>query len=880
MNNPISGRFFRQVCFLASLVAALGASARAQDPVQETLPNGLTVLVLENHSAPVVAARIYVKTGSIYEEKYLGAGLSHLFEHTLFEGTTTRDKTAINNEIQAIGGQTNAYTSYDVTCYHVTTASQFLNRGLNLLADMVQNATFPEAEVKVQQGVIHDEMNLDNDDPEREISDLFAKTAFLVHPARYPIIGYTEQFDRLTRDDILSYYHSHYTPENSILSVAGDVKPADVFADVEAAFGAWPRQAAHTPALPSEPFQNSPRHAVEEKNVGLAYLQMGWHTIPLQNPNLYALDTLAQILGGGESSRLVRDLQERQNLVSSISAFSDTPNYDAGIFAVRANLGPDKLDAVESAILEEVERIKTDGVQPDELQSAKNQIRAAFIFNSEGVENEAEQMAYDEMGTGDPSYSKLYVERIQSVTADQVKAVAIRYLRPDGLTTAIITPHGTAPAQAAPAQSAGAARPAELIRLPNGVRLIVRPDSQSPTVSIVATVLGGVRLEAADKSGVSNLTANLLTRGTARRSAEQIASEVDSLGGNLSGFSGYNSWGLDSEWLAPDWRRGLTLLSESLLTPTFPDDEVAKSKSDVLASIAQADEDPMSAASILMRHAFYSAHPYGRPQMGTAQSVNGLARGDVQSYWHDTLQPDHLVIAIYGDVDPIKIRNVVEFLFGGLAPTPHLTLTIAPASAPASFVERDADKLDISQAVVWYGYPGVSVSDPDRYAIDVMAAALSGADLPGGRLYQRLRDLQLVYDSHSYLEPGLDGGVFVVYAATTLANRDQVKQVIAEELGKVRDQPIAPEELDRAKSMCVASHAIDLQTNDAQARQTSTDELYGLGYQDSLSYAAHINAVTLADVQRVAQKYLRSENSALAVVEPVPPPAGSAPATP
>ena len=285
----------------------------------------------------------------------------------------------------------------------------------------------------------------------------------------------------------------------------------------------------------------------------------------------------------------------------------------------------------------------------------------------------------------------------------------------------------------------------------------------------------------------------------------------------------------------------------------------------------------MSAASLLMRHAYYGNHPYGRPELGTAQSVNGLDRGDVQNYWHAALQPGNIVIAIYGNVDPVKVKEVVGFLFGNLQATPHPIPSLASASPPSAFVERDSDKLDISQAVLWYGFPGVSVSDPDRYALDVMSAALSGADLPGGRLYQRLRDLQLVYDSHSYSQPGLDCGVFVVYAATTLANRDQVKQVIAEELGKVRDQLIGQDELDRAKSMCVASHAIDLQTNDAQARQISTDELYGLGFQDSASYAAHINAVTLADVQRVAQKYLRGDNSALAVVEPVAAGATAAP---
>ncbi|RYG62687.1 insulinase family protein, partial [bacterium] len=421
-------------------VLLVSASAHAQTVVKRTLPNGLTIVVQENHASPVVAVRIYVKTGSIYEDRFLGSGLSHLFEHTLFEGTKTRNKKELNDEIQAIGGQSNAYTTYDITAYHITTAAPYFERALSVLSDMTQNATFPEAEVKVQQGVIHNEMSQGDDDPGIALSELFNATAFRVHPTRYPIIGYKSQFDQLTRGDILSYYKSHYTPENSVLSIAGDVSAPAVFAAAEKAFSGWERVAPQALALPAEPFQNSPRRAVIEKDVNITYLQMGWHTIPLQHPDLYALDTLAQILGGGDSSRLTREVQENQNLVSGISAYSFTPNYDAGVFAIQAVLPPKNIVKVEASIKAQVERIKRDGVTEAELVRAKRQIRSTFIFGKQGVDNQAEQNALDELGTDDPNYSSRYVNRIDSVTLAQVKAVANKYLLSDGLTTAIVKP--------------------------------------------------------------------------------------------------------------------------------------------------------------------------------------------------------------------------------------------------------------------------------------------------------------------------------------------------------------------------------------------------------------------------------------------------------
>ena len=854
--------------FLAVLVFALPASA--QQTLKQTLPNGLTILATENHAAPVVAVRVYVRTGSIYEGKYLGAGLSHLFEHTLFEGTKTRDKAAINDELQAIGGQSNAYTSYDVTAYHVTTAKPYFARATGILADMVRNSTFPEAEVKVQQGVIHNEMNLGEDNPGRAVSELFDSTAFRSHPVRYPIIGYPNQFDALTRDDILGYYKSHYTPDNTVVSVAGDVDAATIFATVEKEFGDWPRGAAQTPVLPTEPPQNAPRSATQQMAVNLTYLQMGWHTIPLQDPDLYALDTLAQILGGGDSSRLQLELLQRRNLVNSIVSYSATPNYDAGVFAINATLPPDNLSKVEQAIKDQVALIKKNGVTEAELARAKRQIKTTFAFGKEDVESLAESAASDELATGDPNYSKRYVARIESVTAPQVKAMALKYLKDDGLTTAVVEPKSAAikPTEIVGKTNDKALAEPTLTTLPNGVKLIVRPNALNPTVSIVVAGLGGLRLEPADKAGVAALTAELLTRGTKTRSAEQISEIVDDLGGSLNSFSGQNSWVMQSQWLREDWKRGMNLIAESLLMPTFPADEFAKVKEQTLTAIGAQEDDPMDAAALEMRRLYFGNHPYSRPTSGLANTVKALDRDDVAAYWKRVLQPKNTVVAVYGDVKPADVEKLTTYLLG------HFKAQGAPLPAPAKPVEpakfktANIEKAGVTQTAMWYGFPAISVDNPDRYAVDVLDAALSGANLPGGRVFTRLRDAELVYVYHAYDSPGLDPGVFVMYAASTKENAPKARAIIDEEIQKVRENQISPAELERAKTMMISENAIGMQSNSDQALSAATDELYGLGYRKSAEYTAKINAVTLADVQRVAQKYLKPEHSVLAIVGP------------
>ena len=850
-------------------LVAVALPARAQQVLKQTLPNGLTVLAQENRAAPVVAVRVYVRTGSIYEGKYLGAGLSHLFEHTLFEGTTTRDKAAINDELQAIGGQSNAYTSYDVTAYHVTTAKPYFARAAGILADMVRNATFPEAEVKVQQGVIHNEMNLGEDNPDRALAELFDQTAFRAHPVRYPIIGFPAQFDALSRQDVLDYYHSHYTPENTVVSVAGDVDAATIFATVKKEFGDWPRGTTQTPVVATEPLQNAPRQASQQMAVNLTYLQMGWHTIPLQSPDLYALDTLAQILGGGDSSRLQREILQRRNLVNEISAYSATPNYDAGIFAVRATLPPENLAKVEAAIQAQVAQIKAQGVTQTELARAKRQIETAFVFGNQGVENQAEQAAYDELGTGDPNYSKRYVERIQSVSAAQVKAMANKYLRPDGLTTAVVEPKSEPkPTEVAHAKADAVLAPATLTTLANGIKLIVRPNAATPTVSMVAVGLGGVLLEPKGKAGIANLTAELLTRGTAKRNAEQISDVVDDLGGSLEGFTGYNAWGISGQFLKGDWKRGFNLLAESVKTPTFALDEFGKVKSQTLSALGAQEDDPMSAAALLLRKTYFGDHPYSHPSLGTTDDVRGLTRDDVANFWKRELQPADTVVAVYGDVTPEAVEKLAAYLLGDIKAAGAELPAPALPTPLAQFTLRQESKPGVTQTAMWYGFPAIDVKNPDRYAIDVLDAAMSGANLPGGRLHARLRDAELVYVVHAYDYPGVQPGMFIVYAATTKENQPKARAIIDEEIAKVRASGLTPAELERAKSMMISSHAIDAQTNMDQARSAALDEAYGLGYRNDADYAAKINAVTLEQVQRAAQKYLDQNHAALAIVGP------------
>ncbi|MHC4341170.1 MAG: M16 family metallopeptidase, partial [Planctomycetota bacterium] len=326
-----------------TLVTALGlgllliASAFAADDGihTRTLPNGLRVVVKEDHSKPLAALRIYVGTGGCFEGEYLGCGISHYYEHLLSGGTTSnRTEEESAKILREMGGQSNAYTRSDHTCYFIDTHRDYISRAIDLYGDwMMHNVLKPE-EVEREKGVILKEMNMGEDEPPRVLYKLFSKTMFRVHPIRIPTIGFRENFERLTRDDLIRYYRDRYAPNNTVVAVAGDVEPEAIFAQVERAMGAWERRPSPPVMIPAEPRQTAPRYAEVEMDVQQASVRMGWHTINLFHPDLYALDMVASVLSRGRSSRMVRRVVEQERLATEIAAYSLTPSYMSGTFGV------------------------------------------------------------------------------------------------------------------------------------------------------------------------------------------------------------------------------------------------------------------------------------------------------------------------------------------------------------------------------------------------------------------------------------------------------------------------------------------------------------------------------------------------------------------
>jgi zinc protease len=717
------------------------------------------------------------------------------------------------------------------------------------------HSTIEEAAFVREKGVVQRELEQGLDDPQRLLYETALETRFKVHPARYPVIGYKELVQKVSRNDLVTYYQRMYAPNNMILVVEGDVHTAEALERIRQAFASGTRRLLPAISLPQEPPQVGKRTAVKEMDIAQAHLSLSFRTVPLTHPDLYPLDVLSDILSNGDSSRLVKRLKDEQQLVYSIDSASDTPAYAPGSLMVLATLEPDKLQATEAAILHELYRLKEELVRPEELAKAKKLKIAEHVFAQQTVQARAHTLGRDMLSTYDPNFSDTYVSNIQQVTAEDIRRAAQRYFDEDTLVTVVVRPRQattptTTPAQAVPAE------PVVQKVLGNGLTLLLKRNPALPIVTMQAYFKGGVRVETPDTNGLSQLMAQLLVKGTTSRSADDIATAFDAMGGSLTAASGSNSFFVNAACLTEDFPTALAIFADVIMHPTFPDAELEKMRRLMLATLREQDDNWQTEVSQLFRTTFFTTSPYRLQPEGSEAALQRLQRQNVVAFHQRYVVPNNMVLAIFGDIDVAKTTAAVEQAFTGFQ-APPVTFPSIPAEPVPTQSRRQVKYTQKQVAAIYIGFPGTTMANlEDRYPLHLLDAIVSGIGFPGGWLHTELRGKQLVYVVHAMNWLGLEPGYFGIIAATQPEKVDEVVGIILQNMEKARAGDFSDEDIGRAKDLALIAERLERQTNDQLARDAALNELYGLGYDFSKHDQARLEKVTSADIQRVAHAYL------------------------
>src|SRR5277367_2690643 len=814
-----------------------------------TLENGLVIIVREDHSAPVVSAQAWAMTGSIHEGKWLGAGLSHVLEHMLFKGTTTRPGSRIDQEVQEAGGYMNAYTSFDRTVYHIDVPNTGAVTAIDILCDIMQHATLPPDELAKELDVIRREMDMGQDDPSRRSGRRLFETAYTKSPYRFTIIGYPDIFNELKPENIRDYYTEKYAPNNVFYIVAGDIKNDEVVAQIKTAYEKTKARALPPNYLPAEPKQTAPREIIEEAPIEMGHFHFAWHIPELRHPDVPVLDVLSVLLGSGRSSRLYQQVRERQGVVHHVDAWTYNPG-STGLFGMSAVVDADKFPAARDAMLAEIEKIKSMSVSADEVQKAVKQFVSATLSARKTMEGQAQNLGGNWLAANDLNFSERYLAAVKNVSHADVQRVARHYLTAENRTLYALLPNGTSPKIAAAIEK-NTDHPVQKFTLPNGLRLLVKEDHRLPFVEFRAAFKGGVLAETPANNGITLLLGKMLLQGTQKRSAEKIATEIESVGGHIDSYGGNNSFGVNAEVLSSDFSVGLDLLADVLLNPIFPAASLEREREVQIASIYARKDDLLKSASVAMRRALFGETGYGLDLLGTEESVGKISAADLKSFHRTFTAPNNCVLAIYGDVKTGEVKAAVEKAFASWGMNRSSEFKVQ--GSELNSLKRVEETRDKKQAVLVIGFRGTTLFDADRYALELIQESCS--DL-GSRLFLRVREkLGLAYYVGAQNFLGLAPGYFAFYVGTAPEKLVEVERELLQEAELLRTEGLTAEELARCKAKVIGQRKIARQDLGGLAVTMALDELYGLGYGQIDTEDAHYEAVTLEQIKAVAVKY-------------------------
>lgn len=885
------------------LVSIMSTSALAQN--REKLPpikikefqlkNGLRVVLHEDRSTPVVAVNVWYHVGSKNEETGR-TGFAHLFEHLMFQGSKS-----YNNDyftpLQEAGGNINGTTNQDRTYYYETVPSNFLELALFLEADRLGGLLEAVTQEKLdnQRDVVKNErrQRVDN----QAYGTAFEKIGEIMYPKGHPYnwttIGSLEDLQSASMDDVKSFFRRYYTPNNTVLVLAGDFNEKQARGWIEKYFGPIAKGGDITRPNPEMPkLDKEIRTTIDDPLAPLPRRFMVWHGVKQYSPDEAALDILGNILSSGRGSRLQSTLIYSKEMAQQVGAFNGT-NEIGGTFQIQATARPGKsLDDIEKEINLEIERIKKDPPTAEEIARSKNSIESQTIFGLQTVLGKGGQVSNYAGYVGNANYFQADLDRYAKVSAADIQRVANTYLTANRLVMTYNPKRGDGPransagnqptsvkaekkdqaktdAQAATLPKAGpipkfTLPPIQKTKLSNGLEVWMVEQNELPIVSMNLVLKTGTANEPDDRTGVAGFTTSLIDDGTKNRSAVDIANQLQSIGASVNAGGGWDSTNVTMQTLTKNLDKALEIYADVITNPTFPANELESLRGRSLVGLRQQKANPNAIANIAYNKVLYGNHPYGRDN--TEATLKAITRNDLVKYYESTFKPNNGVLIVVGKYKKAELKKKLEAAFAEWKPG-DVSLKSLPA---AKQLDRTGiyliDRPNSAQSVVSIGQIGIDRMNPDYFPVVIMNSILGGAIT--SRISMNLReDKGYTYGANSGLQYRRGPGPFRAGGDIQTAVTKEAIIEFIKELNGIRGAiPITAKELDYNKQSLIRRYPSAFETVGGISGQLSNLVVYGLPGSYFNDYILKINAVTLDDVNRVAKQYLDPSKMAIVIV--------------
>ncbi len=852
---------------------------------RRTLPNGLDVIVYDDHRLPIVAVNLWYHVGSKNEEPGR-RGFAHLFEHLMFEGSEHYPGDFFK-PLQRLGASVNGSTSTDRTNYFVDLPAASAELALAMESDRMGFflPALSADKLRVQKDVVKNEyrQNYANR-PYGQAWALLAEALYPPgHPYRWLTIGAMEEVEAATLDDVEGFFRRYYVPANASLCLAGAIDPEVAFALADRYFGPLPGGAPAATLAPPPVALRADRPIRLADRVELDRLYLSWPTVPQFHSDDAPLGLVGDLLARGRSSRLYRRLVMGEELAQDVSAHHGGREL-AGSFGVVVTARPGRdLGRIAAIVDDEVADLAANGPRPDELERARTGRVAAYLYaldNLGGFGGVADRLNAYNTYLGDPSRISADFTRFADANAADLAAVTALYLAGRPRVALSVVGHkarSIAPAldRASPPSPGSAvhyrAPSPEIRTLKNGATLWALPRRDLPIVAATAVVAAGASAHGPERGGLAHLTAGMMDEGTTTRSALDLARAAEDLATSLSSSCGWDGSYVGFQCLAAHLSPTLDLATDVLFRPSFPESEWTRVHAQALAGLkADRDRAESRAHRGLLGALYPSGHPYRVPVDGSESSVAALALADLVTFHADRYRPAAAHWVVAGDVDPDDLARRLDDLLPGSGVGPAPAVPASPADpAPTGRRLLLIHRPGAAQAVLRVGHLGIARSDPDHDALMLVNHALGGQFT--SRLNARLREEKgYTYGVRSGFDPRRAAGPFTVSASIqTDKVADALADLAAEIEALLDHRPLTPGELDDARRAMVEGQARHFETPSALVSRFASLLLHGLPPDHHADAPARLDAITLDQARDAARRHLRPDRLVAVVVADV-----------
>ncbi len=871
--------------FAAALLTAFSAAhtqaaaphdfPRAQ---KYTLQNGLQVLLHQDKAAPLVCVYLYYNVGA-KDEKPGKTGFAHLFEHLMFDGSEHNNRDYFER-LQKLGATYNGWTSADNTGYFQTVPRNALELVLWMESDRMGflPPAVTQEKFNKQREVVKNEkrQRVDNQPYGQVYGAVLAAMYPPHHPYSWTPIGSLEDLERASLEDVKDFYRAYYNPNNATLCIVGDFDETEARQLVEKYFGSLPSGPKPQRVTAWQGSLTGEKRVKLYDRVQLPRMVIGWHSVPEYHPDDAPLEVLSRIMSATQASRLNRKIVYEKQLAQEVGFGHSGMKLAGRISATFAPRPGHTFEEIQPLIEEELERIKREPPSREEVRRALDNIEAGFVRGFQSVQSKAGRFLHYNESHGDPNYAAKDLERYLKVTPADVQRVAQKYLTADRL---VLTVEPLPPAHAGDTALDRSKEPplgeqptvalpvVQKFKLGNDleVRLVERHDL--PLVHFHLVIKSGSLANPPDRAGLAGMTADLLRRGTKKRTALELDELLEPLGADVGADAGWFTTDATMQALVKHLDKSLDIFADVLLNPAFSQEELDREKKARLVGLLAARHNP----GAMMRRAranvlFGDNHPYGAMSEVTEATVQALTRDDLVKFHSSHYRPNNATLIVVGDIREKELRERLEKAFAAWKPAAVPAIAAPSRVEPQSRLVVMSDRPAAAQSIVSLGAIG-----PPRDHEDYIPLFLANAVVGGGymsRLNLNLRQNKgFTYGAGSGFDFRIGCSPFNAQSAVnTPVTKDSVEEMIKEFRGLVGDKPITEEELAYAKDTATRGFARQFETIGQVAGHLANMARWNLPDDYYNNHEARIRGVTLDNVQRVAKQYLDPDRMIVFVV--------------